>query len=74
MNKTALLIVSLGALLAASIGLAAWSFIGQELQITWQGWLAMGLGAGLSIALGAGLMALVFFSARHGHDDVDHEL
>ncbi len=37
--------------------------------LTWHGWLALGLGAGLTMALGVGLMALVFFSARRGYDD-----
>ncbi|MCC5995776.1 MAG: hypothetical protein JJU18_05330 [Oceanicaulis sp.] len=73
MNKTALLIVSLGALLAASIALAVWSFMGVDLQISWHGWLAMALGAGLSLLVGGGLMMLVFHSARHGHDDIDRE-
>lgn len=74
MTKTVLLIIFLGALLAASAALAAWSFLGPDLKITWQGWLAMGLGAGLSILLGAGLMVLVFYSARHGHDDAGHDM
>ncbi|NWG54892.1 MAG: hypothetical protein HXY28_14350 [Hydrogenophilaceae bacterium] len=33
------------------------------------GWLALGLGAGLTLLLGVGLMTLVFFSARKGYDD-----
>ena len=32
------------------------------------GWLAMGLGVVVSLALGIGLMALVFFSNRRGYD------
>ncbi len=33
------------------------------------GWAAMALGIVFSLALGGGLMALVFFSARRGYDD-----
>lgn len=33
------------------------------------GWIALSLGAIFSLALGFGLMALVFYSARHGYDD-----
>jgi hypothetical protein len=33
------------------------------------GWVALALGAVLTLLLGAGLMALVFFSARKGYDD-----
>ncbi|MGQ0532232.1 MAG: hypothetical protein ACT4OF_06020 [Caulobacteraceae bacterium] len=33
------------------------------------GWVALGLGTFLSLAVGGGLMALVFYSARKGYDD-----
>jgi hypothetical protein len=33
------------------------------------GWIALTLGTVLSLALGGGLMALVFHSARRGYDD-----
>lgn len=33
------------------------------------GWIALGLGTLLSLAVGGGLMALVFYSARRGYDD-----
>ena len=33
------------------------------------GWIALALGSVLSLALGIGLMALVFYSARRGYDD-----
>lgn len=32
------------------------------------GWLFLGLGVVVTIGLGAGLMALVFYSSRHGMD------
>ncbi len=40
---------------------------GTEMSI--HGWIAMWLGVVLSMALGAGLMSLVFYSARRGYDD-----
>ena len=33
------------------------------------GWIALGLGTVLSLLLGGGVMALVFYSARKGYDD-----
>lgn len=33
------------------------------------GWVAMGLGVVLSLVVGVGLMALVFYSSRRGYDD-----
>ncbi|MCB1883998.1 MAG: hypothetical protein KDG89_08390 [Geminicoccaceae bacterium] len=38
-------------------------------QISLHGYLALALGVGLTFALGAGLMALVFISSRRGFDD-----
>ncbi|WBQ12750.1 hypothetical protein L2D00_12975 [Hyphomonadaceae bacterium BL14] len=73
MNKTLLLAGTLGILLVASIAFAIWGLGGGGLQITWHGWLAMALGVVLSLAVGGGLMTLVFYSARHGHDDIDRE-
>ena len=34
------------------------------------GWIALGLGTFFSLLIGCGLMALMFFSSRSGHDDV----
>jgi hypothetical protein len=65
--KTALLIVVLGAFLVAVFALAFTDFDGSA--ISFHGWVALGLGTVLSLALGCGLMALVFFSARRGYDD-----
>jgi hypothetical protein len=33
------------------------------------GWIAMGLGTFFSLLIGCGLMALMFFSSRSGHDE-----
>ena len=34
------------------------------------GWIALGLGTFFSLLIGCGLMALMFFSSRSGHDDL----
>ena len=35
------------------------------------GYLALGGGVVMSLLVGCGLMALVFYSSRHGYDDID---
>jgi len=36
------------------------------------GWIALGLGAVVAIAVGSGLMFLLFWSSRRGYDEIDH--
>lgn len=62
-----LLLLALGAALAfVLIGVAVrWDASAMSLH----GWIALGLGAFLSFAVGGGLMALMFYSAREGYDD-----
>jgi hypothetical protein len=38
-------------------------------QVTTMGWVALAAGTVVSLALAAGLMALMFHSARSGYDD-----
>ena len=45
-----------------------WSGIGDS-EISEAGWFAMGLGIVVTLALGIGLMSLVFFSSRRGYDE-----
>ena len=67
------IIVLLGLLiLAIVIGFWAWQQIG-AVEIGTHGWIALGLGAVLTFVVGAGLMALMFFSARHGYDERAHQ-
>lgn len=63
-------IVPLFALLAVALWFAsaAWVRFGGT-TIPAYGWLAIGGGVLMSIIVGGGLMALVFYSARHGYDD-----
>ena len=46
-----------------------WTNLGES-EISGAGWLAMALGVTVTLALGVGLMGLVFFSNRHGYDEV----
>ena len=48
---------------------AVWTGIGDS-EISEAGWLAMALGVVVTLALGIGLMALVFISNRRGYDEI----
>jgi hypothetical protein len=68
--KVVLLTVSLGGILAAVMFgvLTDWDASAMSIH----GWLALFLGTLFSLAVGGGLMALVFHSARKGYDDRSH--
>jgi hypothetical protein len=59
------------ALLAATLWFAgaAWMRLSGN-AIPLYGWLAIGGGVLFSLLVGGGLMALVFYSSRHGYDDL----
>ena len=64
-----LIIVPLIALLAFAVWLAIYtwaSIVGPAIPTA--GYVAMGLGIVFSLAIGFGLMALLFYSSRHGYD------
>lgn len=65
--KVFLLTVTLGGILAAVMFgvLTGWDASAMSIH----GWIALTLGTLLSLAVGGGLMALVFYSARKGYDD-----
>jgi hypothetical protein len=67
---TAALVVALLVILAAALWFAAsaWLFVGGEPMPT-AGYVAMGLGILFSLIIGCGLMALLFYSSRHGYDE-----
>ncbi len=59
-------------LLAALAG-AAWLLSAMDaVQIGVHGWIALILGVIFSLAVGGGLMALVFVSSRRGYDEKAH--
>ena len=65
--KPFLLVMVLGGLLAVVMFgvLTGWDSSAMSIH----GWIALTLGTLLSLAIGGGLMALVFHSARKGYDD-----
>lgn len=67
---TAVVALILIGLLAACSAVAAYLWFSLEgVEISTHGWIAMTAGIVLSLIIGGGLMALVFFSARRGYDD-----
>ena len=62
-------IAGAGVLAIAFVIAAEWTGIGDS-EISGAGWLAMGLGVIVTLALGIGLMALVFISSRRGYDEI----
>jgi heme/copper-type cytochrome/quinol oxidase subunit 2 len=64
------LVVVLLGLLAASLWLAAHTWIATAASpMPASAYVFMGLGVVLSLVVGCGLMALVFYSSRAGYDD-----
>jgi hypothetical protein len=53
--------------LAVSFMIAAWTRT--DAQMSAHGWTALVLGVVLSLIVGCGLMALMFFSSRRGYDE-----
>lgn len=69
------LAVGIGAACLVAVGAVAagfWTALGAS-EITLSGWIAMALGVLVSFAVGAGLMALVFYSNRHGYDEINRD-
>jgi hypothetical protein len=65
-----ILLVSLGSMLILSLGWAVYVWNqGSDVPMDKHGWIALGLGTFFSLLIGCGLMALMFFSSRSGHDD-----
>ena len=63
------IVIAAAVLLTVVIAVAnLWDAIGDS-GISAAGWVAMGLGIIVTLALGIGLMALVFISSRRGYDE-----
>jgi hypothetical protein len=69
-SMRALIILALFGLLALAVWFAgtAWVHLGGD-DIPFYGWFAIAGGVLVSLGVGGGLMALVFYSSRHGYDD-----
>ena len=50
-------------------GVSVWN-ASSDVPMGKHGWIALGLGSFFSLLIGVGLMALMFFSNRSGHDDI----
>ena len=70
-TRSTWIVAALAAAAIVGVGTAVaglWREVG-DAEISAAGWVAMGLGILLTLGLGVGLMALVFFSNRHGYDE-----
>jgi hypothetical protein len=54
------------------IGHRLWTLV--EIDMPGWAWAALAFGVGLSLLLGFGLMALLFYSSRMGYDEPPHSL
>jgi hypothetical protein len=69
--RTALLLTPLFALLAIALWFAGTAWVHLNGGPTpFYGWVAIGGGVLFSLLVGGGLMALIFYSNRHGYDDL----
>jgi hypothetical protein len=69
LNWVAAVIAAAVVLIIGIVIAAEWTGIGDS-DISGTGWVAMGLGVIVTLALGVGLMALVFISNRRGYDEI----
>ena len=69
-----LVIASLLGLLALALWFAYDQWVAVSVEIPLWGWVAILAGGGLSLVVGVGLMALMFYSHRHGYDDRVQEI
>lgn len=69
MRNTVLLVVALLCILAGVAAFAYFGLAGRDVALGVHGWTAMSLGTILMLVVGIGLMALMFYSSRHGYDE-----
>jgi hypothetical protein len=71
--KTFIIVVALAIVMALAIYAAveAWTALA-DTTISTHGWIALGAGVLVTLAVGGGLMFLVFYSNRQGYDDPDN--
>jgi hypothetical protein len=70
MGQIILLAALLGILILAVVwAVSVWNESGDAVMDK-HGWIALGLGTFFSLLIGCGLMTLMFFSSRSGHDKV----
>ena len=69
-NKAIVAVMCLLLLLSCGVAWYVWSAL-DGVTMSVHGYIALAAGVILSLLVGGGLMALVFFSARRGYDDID---
>jgi hypothetical protein len=69
-----LAIAALAGLLALALWIAYQQWASVVVDMPAWGWAALILGAGFSLLVGFGLMALMFYSSRRGYDDAAHRI
>jgi hypothetical protein len=66
-----ILLATLSGILLLTMGWAIYVWnASSDAPMDKHGWIALGLGTFFSLLIGCGLMALMFFSSRSGHDDL----
>jgi hypothetical protein len=69
-----LAVVSLLGLLALVLWVAYQQWVAVVVDMPAWAWAAIILGVGFSLAVGFGLMGLMFYSSRHGYDENPHRV
>ena len=69
LGQIALLVVLVAILVLTLVWASSVWNASSEAVMGTHGWIALGLGTFFSLVIGVGLMALMFFSSRSGHDD-----
>ena len=69
MSKIGAAVAAILSLSAMAVGVYAWIALG-TVEMTTTGYVALVLGGIATLALGAGLMGLIFYSNRKGFDEI----
>ena len=67
--KSVFLVLVLLALLAATLWWSVYAWNSVDVEMSIHGCIAMILGIVFSLVIGCGLMAIMFYSSRHGYDE-----
>ena len=68
-GRIALLVALTVMLIFSSVWMISVWNASSGIEMSKHGWIALGLGTFFSLLIGCGLMALMFYSSRSGHDD-----
>ena len=72
MSQVLMVVVAIVVVVVFAAAASLWLGLGDS-EISAAGWVAMVLGVLATLALGIGLMALVFISSRRGFDEPDRD-